>query len=260
MKRLLLPIVAALAAGFLFTGCSKSGSAPEAGPPAEPAYQGKPASQWVEQLAKGESADRAEAAKALEAMGAEAGTEAIPALAKALKDAQVRVEASGALTRMGDSAVPALIEALGDRSMGARRRASWALSQMGAAAVPALVKALEDRNVRIRQEAAVALGMIGPEAKDAVDALAGRLKDEDRWVRQYAAEAIGAIGHATETAAEALRDLRAEDARCRFAAEQALKQIGGAYCAKPSETTKSPAGSNRPGSSFSDLPRIKPVR
>ena len=72
---------------------------------------------------------RWKAAEALGSMGPEA-KEAIPALAKALRDMSFQARAAEALSKMGPEAVPVLIEALGDESVPVRCRAAEALRDM----------------------------------------------------------------------------------------------------------------------------------
>ena len=76
------------------------------------------------------------------------------------------------------------------------RLPTQASRQLGAAArpaVPALVEALTDKSLGIRPTAAAALGEIGPDAKDAIPALTATLKEKDETVRTAAAEAIKKI-------------------------------------------------------------------
>ncbi len=92
----------------------------------------------------------------------------------------VRETAADALARIGDAAVPALIETLHDTDHEIRAQAARALARMGTGAgpaVPALIDALNDPNRDVRQGAARALGQIGPEAEGAVPALVSALKD-----------------------------------------------------------------------------------
>ena len=73
------------------------------------------------------------------------GQTAVPALAEALKDKNsvVRTNAAQALVQIGEPAVPYLIGALGvDHEPDVRRSAAGALVQIGEPAVPALINAL----------------------------------------------------------------------------------------------------------------------
>ena len=103
-------------------------------------------------------------------------------------DQQVQKQAIDALVQMGQSAVPALAEALQDKEPGVRRSAAEALGWIGPKAqdaVPALVEALQDKEL-VRQGAMEALGQIGPAAQAAVPALAEALQDKEPFVRQRA--------------------------------------------------------------------------
>jgi HEAT repeat protein len=85
-----------------------------------------------------------------------------------------------ALARIGEPAVPALIETLNDRDPKVRAAAAMALARIGSqakAAVPALIKALKDKDPDVRREAARALGQMGPAAQEAVPALLEALRD-----------------------------------------------------------------------------------
>jgi HEAT repeat protein len=120
----------------------------------------------------------------------------VPALIEALEDksAYVRSDAASALVQFGLVAVHALLEVLKDEDVEARRQAASALVQFGLVAVPALIEALKDKDVVARRQAAYALGRIGPEAKAAVPALKSmRLNDSLNFVRQSADSALKKI-------------------------------------------------------------------
>jgi HEAT repeat protein len=59
--------------------------------------------------------------------------------------------------------------------------------------VPALIEALKDKSINVRQNAAFALGGIGPAAKDAVPALSEALKDHEAIVSSAAEGALKSI-------------------------------------------------------------------
>jgi HEAT repeat protein len=189
----------------------------------------------VEDLIKDLKDERVEVRRlAVEAL-VRIGESAVPALGEALKDQGewVRVGAAEALGRIGPeakSAVPALVEALKDQIVGVRRRAAEALGIIGSeakSAVPALVEALKGQDAEVREGAAEALGRIGPEAKSAVPALGEALKDQDKWVRLRAAEALGIIGPAAKSAVPALVEaLKDQDVWVRQEAAWALGIIG----------------------------------
>lgn len=89
-------------------------------------------------------------------------------------DWTMREAAAVALSRIGEPAVPSLIEALRSPDPTLRQQAADTLARIGpgaAAAVPALTALLEDADPRVRKSAARALGQIGPAAADAVPSL-----------------------------------------------------------------------------------------
>ena len=67
--------------------------------------------------------------------------------------------------------------------------------ELGASAVPLLVEVLGDDQASARAWSAWVLGQIGPEAAVALPELEQRLEDEDATVVQSAAEAIRRIGN-----------------------------------------------------------------
>jgi HEAT repeat protein len=106
-------------------------------------------------------------------------------------------KAPWAISRIGVSAIPALITTLGDPRAEVRLRAIRPLVAMGSAAsdaAPALTARLKDDDVKVRQWSAVALGTIGTPAVGAVPALIATLKDPEAPVRQAAAAALGSMG------------------------------------------------------------------
>ena len=145
---------------------------------------------------------RSEAAAGLGNLAPLFAEEAVPALIKALSDADpaVREQAATALGSYGPAAAPAvpdLIEKLNDPNEWVRRKAAGALGRIGPAAAPAapaLVEALlNDPERTIRQAAAEALGEIGPAASQAVPALKQALSDPEGWVGHEARRALEKI-------------------------------------------------------------------
>jgi len=108
------------------------------------------------------------------------------------EDEELCADAAYALGQIGEpvkGAVPALIQALGDKEEFTRHAVVIALGQIGEpAAVPALIQALGDKNQTVRYWAAYALGQIG---KPAVPALIQAL---NKYVRSRAADALDQIG------------------------------------------------------------------
>src|SRR5262245_38662776 len=144
-----------------------------AGP--EPQFEGRPVSAWVKDLGS--------------------------------KNEDTHTKAATVLAVAGKGAVPALTQALSDKSGTVRERAAEVLGLIGEdarEAVPALTNALKDRSEEVRSEAADALGRIGPEAKTAVGPLIKLLKDPSDSLREAAARGLGGIG---PDAKEAVPDL-----------------------------------------------------
>ena len=142
------------------------------------------------------------------------GPEAVPCLVERLGDPSWRVRKSAVerLTAHGDvsPAVRALVAALADGENSGRRNAALeALTRFGDAAVPALLEASHDPDVDVRKQVVDALGVIG--AASAAERLIALLGDPDPNVRAAAAEALGALdARGVETPLLGCIDLDAE--------------------------------------------------
>ncbi len=91
----------------------------------------------------------------------------------------IRETAVDAIARIGEPAVPVLVQSLSDPDPGVRAQAARALARMGVTAKPAvpdLVKALRDSDEGVQIAAARALGQIGPAASEALPALVELLR------------------------------------------------------------------------------------
>jgi HEAT repeat protein len=126
-----------------------------------------------------------------------------------------RYNASCALVEIGETAIPALHEALRDKDEAVRSGAAHALGEIrpvSQATTIALHEALRDTNDAVRSSAASALGKIRPVSQATIIALAGLLKDSCGDVASSAGTALGDIGpEAKETVPaliEALKDKR----------------------------------------------------
>src|SRR5262245_6283433 len=93
---------------------------------------------------------------------------------------------------------------LGSEEEPAQQEAVEALSRLGQAAVPELIEALKDDDWQVRNQAAEVLGVIGPDAKAAVPALIDVLQEEDKYFRSHGAVALGKIGREARAAVPAL--------------------------------------------------------
>jgi HEAT repeat protein len=137
-------------------------------------------------------------------------------------------QANLALIRMGEPAVPELVEMLKGEDPRQRNLAAatlWGMGPRGKAAVPALADTLSDRDPALRTSVAMALESMGPEAREAVPALVKVLGDRDTRTRQTAAKALGAIGPAAWEALPALN--RATRKVAWPEAEEAIRRIQG---------------------------------
>jgi HEAT repeat protein len=140
------------------------------------------------------------------------GESAMPALARGLKDPDVRLRRNVALflsvagggwqapsqpkLNIG-SCLRALTEALADSDARVRQLAAQAIGAIGpagATAVPALVRLLDDHDDEgSRNTACIGLAGIGPAASDALPALRKALNDPSKDVRRFAQLAIDRI-------------------------------------------------------------------
>ena len=125
-----------------------------------------------------------------EALG-KMGEDAVPALIQELEspDQDVRILATKSLGRIGKDAYDAislLIEGLQDSSSGVRWQSSLALRKIGENAVPALIEELQNPNLEVCHSAARILGQIGSDAEIAVPILIQLVQNEDESARRLA--------------------------------------------------------------------------
>ena len=136
----------------------------------------------------------------------------VPALIGDLNDGDryVRERVDETLRRIGEPAVPALIEALKDEdSVNGAIRTLGKIGPVTEEVLPALIDTLKDEDEGVRRMAISALEEIGPDAKDAVPALIKALKDENPINGAIAASTLGKIGEpAVPDLIEALKDKR----------------------------------------------------
>jgi len=133
-----------------------------------------------------------------------------------------------ALIRVGEPAVPAVLELLQGDDKRLRSTALltfWGMGEKAKAAVPALIAALQDPDPDIRNGAALALANMGPAALEAVPVLITALGDADRRVRQTAVKALGNIGPGAAPAIPAIT--KALKRGSWPEAEEAIRQIQG---------------------------------
>jgi HEAT repeat protein len=133
----------------------------------------------------------------------------VPALQRALTDADVQVRRNVALYLAVESAnyvrpsplnlkpfLAQLVVALRDGDERVKALAAQALEHVGADAViaiPDLIRLLEDPSEGLRNSSCIALAGIGPAARDALPALRRALSDPSNDVRRFAQRAIERI-------------------------------------------------------------------
>ena len=215
--------------------------------PAEPSYQGRAASAWLDDFSIMSSKSGEYARPALKAMGSTVA----PVIIRRLKASESvwqtkyrllfpkvpsrvsiflpkpraefdHLDGANAFFAIGPGVEPALIEALKSDSPETRAAAAGALSLLrfydGADikdAIPGLTQALRDETVTVRMFSTLALSEAGPDAAPAVTDLILLLKDKDIdpktggriAVRAAAARALGKIGPKANAALPALTNL-----------------------------------------------------
>jgi HEAT repeat protein len=160
----------------------------------------------------------------------------LPNLSRAVRDplVQNRLAALEVIETLGPSAapaVPAVMEALGDRDLFVRWAAARTLGKVGpvrpAVEVPALARLLSDPDVDVNKAAAVALERYGPQAIAAVGALVRMLR-ADHWVlRIQAIQSLESIGTGAVSAIPALAAAMSDpDIRVRRGSADLLGKFG----------------------------------
>jgi len=171
-----------------------------------------------------DSVDSKERESAIASLGQMNHPAAVNALVEALRHPtqQVRLQAAVGLIGFHDSrAVPVLLES--QRWKG-QEVEPWRIAKIGESAVPGLVDALHNDDRRVRMCAATALGMFHSGA--AVLALAACIGDADPEFRRGAIAALGQTG--SSTAVPALRQaLAASPGDVRSLSVTALGKCGG---------------------------------
>ena len=179
----------------------------------------------VTQLGATDAARRAGASKALVAMG----TEAIDALIVGLSDDNPRVREMsawvlGEIREPTARIVPALITVLTDPDENIRVVGSVILQRLGEPAVPFLIDALSAESSEIRLNASYALGEIGAPLDTILPALIQTLTDREWNVRRLVVRALVTIG--PPAVDSLIQALHSEDLDLRRMAERALNDIG----------------------------------
>jgi bilin biosynthesis protein len=145
------------------------------------------------------------------------------------EDTVVRASSVGALARIGEAAVPPLLEILSTptHSETTKGLAAWALAFMGAEAKEYLYPALQSDSPEVRAAVVGAIAKVAQEEPKAklFELLIQALSDTDEDVRCEAAAALGNVGY--QPAVPHLLNLLSHDAgEMRRAAALALMKIG----------------------------------
>jgi HEAT repeat protein len=204
----------------------------------EPKLRGRTASEWIVLLRTSQQPDqRRVAIIALGILGAKQ-LDVVPALAKAVGDADelvriTAVQTLGGMEQDARGAVDVLSKAaVNDKEVRVREAACKALGKLGTvgqAAGPNLLRALSDSDPRTRAAAAVALADVKADADTAVAGLSNALDDKDRLVRLSAETALGRVDVTAKSAPRLGAVLRSDaDPEVRRLAAQALLKFGAA--------------------------------
>lgn len=141
---------------------------------------------------------RRRALRAIAGIGVAAAEDALPCLIAATEDvdqsaALQAVATLGDLGPLAAPAVPALMSVVWTGDVRRRAIAGVALMRVGEAAVPSLIQSLTHPAAEVRGKVVHLLGKIGPAAAEACPALQKLQNDSDPTVRAAAAAALDAI-------------------------------------------------------------------
>ena len=188
--------------------CASSGLHADGSAGAEPSWDSRPLSFWMQALRASDPIERRRAADAVTQIAIAHGGDA------------------------AEPAVPALQAILDEHSADLRQSSAAALEQIGppaAASVPALLRVFQhDETAVVRRSAGLALARIAPSASDVIDAAAVAIRsDVDPGARTSAAVVLIASGQAGRRAVPPLSAaLDDRDAAVRLYAAAALAQLG----------------------------------
>jgi uncharacterized protein (TIGR02996 family) len=160
----------------------------------------------------------------------------VSALIEALTNDRRVLDVRRACERLGEPAVPGLVELLRHETPRVRAQAALCLRKIGKrakAAVPALLEALKDRDQDVREKAARALQDIGPPEEAGTATLRDALADENYAVRQAASRALGSMRAKGAVVAELAGRLDSPDPAERVRAARALAELKTAEAVLP---------------------------
>ncbi|MGK7928243.1 MAG: HEAT repeat domain-containing protein [Spirulina sp.] len=158
---------------------------------------------------------------------------AIPVLIRALlydEDTVVKGSAVGALARMGEKAVPVLLEIIAseEHPQSIKGHAAWALAFMGAEVKEELYEAIAADSWEIRCAIVAAIGNLVQETKDeqGLNLLISALQDPEAMVRAEAATALSQLDESPELIAALISCLEDEEGEVRKNVSLALMKLG----------------------------------
>lgn len=156
--------------------------------------------------------------------------DAIPELMARFERQPSNYDIASALAKLGEPALPYLIDALQHARSDVRSRAAWTLDNTKANLEPALfplVRALRDQDDGVRLNAVHALRRLGRQAAPAIHELVDTLEQEDDFYNwRVLVQVIVSTGEAADAAVPALNQaLESESFSKRQVAHQALERI-----------------------------------
>ena len=131
----------------------------------------------------------------LQFIAEQSGSKMVPLILPGLNDINpaVRTAAATSLAKMGDKAIPGLLEAVDHSSKFIRAGIADVFGSIGnPRVVEVLIKMLDDSEAQVRLSAAQALAKLRDE--QAIEPLGNLLKDDDKKVREQAIAALRALG------------------------------------------------------------------
>jgi HEAT repeat protein len=188
-------------------------------------------------LARGQGHDQIDVAEALRLVGAAPDSYGRTLIANLTEDESGSARghySAMELAKLGDPAVPGLLQAMKDASPGRRKYAAYALATMAGwgkltknrdEVAQALIELTRDEDRDVVWDATQAIGSVHAAPKQCVPALVALLKHADRTIVEKAAESLGEFSDAAKPALPALIELLGKG-NDEFDAAYAIRQIG----------------------------------